>query len=147
MPRSKRKPTAYNPEARLQAKALSARLAKITPPADKDPLPARGGKDTEVDDKAELLAVREELKRADQAVLDVSSESFHCTLVFLTQSQRDAFLAAAGWIQIEGGRYIDGVHVAQQLGIELPNVNPQSIRSGVTDKKCVAVGIVPDYPA
>jgi len=136
----------YDPVARLKARELGSRLSGMTPRPAKDPLPDRGGSDTEADDRAELEAVRAQLKEADARIRDVSGEGFHCTLVFLSESQRDAFVAAVGWPSVEGGRYIDGVAAAAAMGVPLPAPRVGAISPASPDRKCVASGIIPGYP-
>lgn len=153
MPRSDRpKPAAgpkpvYDPLAKLKAKELARRLSEMSPDPAEPIIPDREGGDTERDDKRELEAVRRALKESDQRVKDVSGEGFHATIVFLSENQLKAFLQATGWVSIEHGRYIDGLALAERLGVPLPPVRPTSIRPGQGDKKAVRdVGLIDGYP-
>lgn len=133
--------------ARLAGKKFAAGLSE-RPEWDDDPLPARAGKDTEADDKAELESVRRELARADQRSRDVSGERHHFSVVALNQEQRDAILAALGdcVITAEGGRYVDGIALAKRLGIALPESKPTAIRPTKPRKRAAAHPVIPDYP-
>ncbi len=138
-----------DPVAKLKAKEFERRLSSIAPKIAGDPLPERAGEDTERDDRAELDAVRRELKAADANVAAVSGGEFHATIVCMTKEQRDvivAHLMALGVPSAEGGRYIDGLALANALGLTLPAAKPTAIRPVKPDRKAVGVGVIGGYP-
>ena len=129
--RNTRCATDYDPLAKVQAKALSAGLTATHKEPEEEILPDREMENVEVDDKAEAdRRPRSALKKSDQAVKDVSGELFHTTIVFLTEAQLKAFMQATGWVSVEHGRYVDGVILAERLGIKLPPARISSIRPG-----------------
>ena len=140
--------TDYDPLAKVQAKALSAWTAAAThKEPEEEILPDREMENVEVDDKAEAdRRPRSALKKSDQAVKDVSGELFHTTIVFLTEAQLKAFMQATGWVSVEHGRYVDGVILAERLGIKLPPARISSIRPGQTEKRANDIGLIDGYP-
>ena len=77
----------------------------------------------------------------------MSGELFHTTIVFLTEALLKAFMQATGWVSVEGGRYVDGVILAERLGIKLPPVRISSIRPGQTEKRVSDIGLIDGYPS
>lgn len=129
----------YDLQQKREAKklALQAKKYRIKQPE----YPSRVSGQIEKDDSEELNHLREQLKKADQNAVEVSGEEYSVTLIFLSKTQRDAFLQKAQWHGIEGGRYVDGLQIADKMGIELPVSRPTAIRPGKTDKKAIAMGI------
>lgn len=128
---------------KLAAKAFEKRLNSITPPAPEDPLPPREGKPIDEADKAEWQAMDVAIRRAKSEVKLIGDAAFYTTIVFADSAQRDAFLAAVGWTSLHNGRYIDGAQVAKAMGVSLPESRLTGIRPAKPDKKCLAVGIIP----
>src|SRR5262245_44917431 len=58
----------------------------------------------------------EEERRRFEAATD---SEYWCALVFETRAQKEAFLQAMGWLAL-GDKYLDGVLIARQEGVELP---------------------------
>lgn len=81
--------------------------------------------DLEADALAELDAVqagfRERRQReSERYELAVYADYWTC-LCFATKAQRDTFLRAVGWPDLDGGkRYLDGRAVARHMGVEIP---------------------------
>jgi hypothetical protein len=69
-----------------------------------------------------------ERAKADSArFADATDSSFYACLVFQSSDQRDAFIEAMKWRDSQDDEdpcYIDGVAVAQSMGIPLPQCPP-----------------------
>lgn len=76
---------------------------------------------TETDDAAEVEVVAGYLKQADEKVRKTMGPGFWCALVFTTEDQCQEFLKKTGWDRFAAkeSQHIDGLSVAQQMGIEL----------------------------
>ena len=136
----------FDPVRKLAERKFAEGVYDLSP-AQQSEWPDRETGDTEKDDKAELEHIRRELAQADKAVEDVSGCEFYTTIVFLTSEQRNAFLKQfPGIILSEGGRYVDGITFAKELGVDIPPARPTAIRPAKPDKKAVSCGIIGDYP-
>jgi hypothetical protein len=133
----------FDPVAKLQAKKLAAQLSSNKVVVKGDPLD--GVRDTgkiDEDDRKEIDAVAKMLKDADKNKDSVSGDESYTTIVFLDKQQRDVFLNAMKWVYIEGGRYVDGLALASQLGVTLPPTRPKAIRPAKPDAKSLSCGII-----
>lgn len=61
-----------------------------------------------------------ERNRKEQERFRLATDSeYWCCLVFQTREQKEAFLSTMKWIR-HGDKYIDGVKVAREMGVEIP---------------------------
>lgn len=91
----------------------------------------------EVDSKADLDAVKEGFRKrakneAERFALVTDSGYWFC-MCFQSREQSNAFLKALDLLDI-GDLYLDGVEVAERLGIELPEANVPYNTSEKRDK-------------
>lgn len=81
--------------------------------------------------EAENEQVLAELEKADQHQRSVMGENkkavssgvdtnYYFTVVFVSEEQLKAFFEQSGWDQYGGTRFLNGVLMAQDMGIELP---------------------------
>ena len=52
-------------------------------------------------------------------VSGVDTDYFFC-VVFVSEEQKKAFIEASGWGQYGGARYLNGIEMAREMGIDLP---------------------------
>lgn len=52
-------------------------------------------------------------------VSGVDTDYFFC-VVFVSEEQKKAFIEASGWGQYGGARYLNGIEMARDMGIDLP---------------------------
>lgn len=106
--------------------------------ADENPLDGLGF-DGEVGDiqasaDREMSAVEQEIERNRAASAERfrigSDEGYYCVLCFQTTEQKEEFLTKAGWMDI-GDKYLNGLEVAEKLGIELAiiSIEPRRLRA------------------
>ena len=78
--------------------------------------------DLEGDVSAEMGAVesfiKEERLQERERWRLMTDTNFYCCLVFQSEQQRDDFLAQVGWADL-GPRYLNGLAVAQRLGVPI----------------------------
>lgn len=78
--------------------------------------------DIDEDFRAEADALKKTLREADKKYAEhrktVSGSEFWCCLIFETQEQKNAFIAAMGWA-LFGDKYLNGLLVARKQGIDL----------------------------
>jgi hypothetical protein len=81
-----------------------------------------------------------ERARAEAARFEAATDSeYWCALVFETRAQKEAFLAALGWLA-RGDKYLDGVALAKRNGIPLPPAHVP-YRASKGDKKLDAISL------
>ena len=88
---------------------------------------SREGEDVEqiaAEDASEMLtAFRTAARREDQRFLDATDSEYWVAVCFQTREQKEEFLRKAG-IDHLGDKYVDGMKVAQKLGITLESRVP-----------------------
>lgn len=72
--------------------------------------------------KKDFSALDLERKKASQTIEASRDTDYVIQVVFLDHKQRDAFLSQTGWDK-HGKRYVNGLELARQLGVELPESN------------------------
>jgi hypothetical protein len=83
--------------------------------------------DAEVDAQAEIDHYRSALYRAEQEKRDLfrtlllDTEYYIC-ICFQSRTQKEEFLEKIGWFDL-GDKYLDGLKVAERLGIDIEPVN------------------------
>lgn len=78
---------------------------------------------------AENEALLTDLERADRHHLTATRKrvgsgmdtNYFLCVVFVSAEQKKAFLEASGWAEYGGHRYLNGVQMARDMGIELPD--------------------------
>lgn len=104
--------------------AVVRQLSKKVPQTDENPLRVvEPTGNLEADKQSEASAILQAFKqRAKEETqrykLAIDSE-FWFAVCFVTREQKEAFLAATGWLLI-GDKYLDGALLADMLGVELP---------------------------
>ncbi len=98
----------------------------FAPTADLDPFrDIKYVGDLEKDAAAEMVAMSTGFKeRAQQeaARFELATDSeFWFAVAFQSREQKEAFLAAMQWLQ-NGDKYLNGVALADQMGIDIPQV-------------------------
>lgn len=111
----------------LKTEIAEQKAARKNPVAKYVDLPEQTG-DAEEDAKADLTALQEGFRKraADEGkrFALVTDSEFWSAICFQTRAQRDAFFAGLKVLDIGiGGRYFDGVAVAERLGIALPSAD------------------------
>jgi hypothetical protein len=77
-------------------------------------------------------ALAEDLNKADQYQKSVLRENkqaadsgvdpnYYFCVVFVSEQQRDAFIEQSGWAKYGGKRFLNGVMMAHEMGLELPD--------------------------
>ena len=93
-----------------------------------NPLPqtmADGASITETGDakiSAALAAIKAEKKERRDAYRVLTNPNYYTVVVFQSTDQRDEFLDKAGWRPF-GEKYIDGLALAQHLGVDVQPIN------------------------
>lgn len=91
----------------------------------------------EVDAKADLdevqAAFRKRMKMENARFQNTTDSEYWFAMCFQTRAQKDAFLKAMNLFLI-GDKYLDGVEVAAQLGIDIPDANVGYLPDGKVDK-------------
>lgn len=91
----------------------------------------------ETDSKNDLDAVkqgfRDRLKAENKRKVSATDSEYWSCICFQTRAQLDAFIAAMNWRQF-GDKYIDGVKLAEYLGIELPDEEVAFVADPKVDK-------------
>jgi len=70
-----------------------------------------------------LAGFKSRAQREDQRVEDATDSEYWIAVCFQTREQKTEFLRKAGWLDI-GEKYLDGMLVALQMGIELESRVP-----------------------
>ena len=88
-------------------------------------------RNVEVDSKQEmsevLRAFKERAKREQKRYWDAVDSEYYTVVCFQTRAQRDEFLEKSGLSAVvgnRGARYLDGLEVAQVLGISVDSPTP-----------------------
>nr|DAK20942.1 MAG TPA: WRKY transcription factor 1-like protein [Caudoviricetes sp.]DAK31379.1 MAG TPA: WRKY transcription factor 1-like protein [Caudoviricetes sp.]DAS02648.1 MAG TPA: WRKY transcription factor 1-like protein [Caudoviricetes sp.] len=91
----------------------------------------------EIDSKNDLDAVkqgfRDRLAAENKRKVSATDSEYWSCICFQTRAQADAFIAAMNWRQF-GDKYIDGVKLAEYLGIELPDEEVAFVADPKVDK-------------
>lgn len=91
----------------------------------------------EIDSKADLDEVqasfRERIKTENERFQNTTDSEYWFAMCFQTREQKNAFLRAMNLFLI-GDKYLDGVEVAKQLGIDIPEANIKYLPDGKVDK-------------
>lgn len=91
----------------------------------------------EIDSKADLDEVqasfRERIKTENSRFQNTTDSEYWFAMCFQSREQKDAFLRAMDLFLI-GDKYLDGVEVAKQLGIDIPEANIKYLPDGKVDK-------------
>lgn len=94
----------------------------------------------EIDSKADLDEVqksfRERIKMENVRFQNTTDSEYWFAVCFQTREQKEAFLKAMNLFLI-GDKYLDGVEVAKQLGINIPAANINYLPNGKVDKDFV----------
>lgn len=94
----------------------------------------------EIDSKADLEEVqksfRERIKMENERFQNTTDSEYWFAVCFQTREQKEAFLKAMNLFLI-GDKYLDGVEVAKQLGINIPAANINYLPNGKVDKDFV----------
>lgn len=94
----------------------------------------------EIDSKADLNEVqksfRERIKMENERFQNTTDSEYWFAVCFQTREQKEAFLKAMNLFLI-GDKYLDGVEVAKQLGINIPAANINYLPNGKVDKDFV----------
>lgn len=94
----------------------------------------------EIDSKADLDEVqksfRERIKMENERFQNTTDSEYWFAVCFQTREQKEAFLKAMNLFLI-GDKYLDGVEVAKQLGINIPAANINYLPNGKVDKDFV----------
>lgn len=93
--------------------------------------------DPEIDAKADLDEIqksfRERIKIENDRFKNTTDSEYWFAMCFQTREQKEAFLRAMNLFLI-GDKYLDGVEVAKQLGIDIPDANINYLPDGKVDK-------------
>lgn len=86
-----------------------------------------------------LRKFKEAVKRQRAEVKDLTSNGFWTCLVFPSEEVCYEFLEKTGWIEFAEryNAYVDGLSVAEQMGIELESLRLIRFRTGGPDKRLV----------
>lgn len=94
----------------------------------------------EIDSKADLNEVqksfRERIKMENERFQNTTDSEYWFAVCFQTREQKEAFLKAMNLFLI-GDKYLDGIEVAKQLGINIPAANINYLPNGKVDKDFV----------
>ena len=94
----------------------------------------------EIDSKADLDEVqksfRERIEMENERFQNTTDSEYWFAVCFQTREQKEAFLKAMNLFLI-GDKYLDGVEVAKQLGINIPAANINYLPNGKVDKDFV----------
>jgi hypothetical protein len=104
-------------------KAKPRKLDAVLRPAEPDPLAdVEYTGDLEQDAIVELdaleAAFRDRRRQEDRRFKQATDSEFWVAVCFASRQQKEAFLARAGLAEI-GDKYLDGVRVAEKLGVDL----------------------------
>lgn len=61
------------------------------------------------------------LTNTKSAVVSGVDTNYYFCVVFVSEEQKNAFLQASGWDEYGGKRFLNGIEIAQAMGIELPS--------------------------
>lgn len=128
---------ALKEQARIKARDLKAdRAIKKQQTPQLYNIPEQTG-NPEVDSKADLDEVqasfRERIKTENSRFQNTTDSEYWFAVCFQTREQKDAFLKAMNLFLI-GDKYLDGLEVAKQLGIDIPDANIKYLPDGKVDK-------------
>lgn len=128
---------ALKEQARIKARDLKAdRANKKQKTPQLYNIPQQTG-NPEIDSKADLDEVqasfRERIKTENSRFQNTTDSEYWFAMCFQSREQKDAFLRAMDLFLI-GDKYLDGVEVARQLGIDIPEANIKYLPDGKVDK-------------
>lgn len=128
---------ALKEQARIKARDLKAdRAIKKQKTPQLYNIPEQTG-NPEVDSKADLDEVqasfRERIKTENSRFQNTTDSEYWFAVCFQTREQKDAFLKAMNLFLI-GDKYLDGLEVAKQLGIDIPKADIKYLPDGKVDK-------------
>lgn len=128
---------ALKEQARIRARDLKAdRAIKKQKTPQLYNIPEQTG-NPEVDSKADLDEVqasfRERIKAENSRFQNTTDSEYWFAMCFQSREQKDAFLRAMNLFLI-GDKYLDGIEVAKQLGIDIPEANIKYLPDGKVDK-------------
>lgn len=128
---------ALKEQARIRARDLKAdRAIKKQKTPQLYNIPQQTG-NPEVDSKADLDEVqasfRERIKTENSRFQNTTDSEYWFAMCFQSREQKDAFLRAMNLFLI-GDKYLNGVEVAKQLGIDIPEANIKYLPDGKVDK-------------
>lgn len=92
--------------------------------------------DAELELSETLRGFKERAKAEAERFKNATDTEYWACFCFQTREQKDVFLKALDLIQF-GDKYLDGVRVAEQLGVELPEANIKYNTSEKIDKTWV----------
>lgn len=116
----------FNDDLGLDPDTQPDGVALIENPDYLEDVPEGGGGTFEEESGAEisetLRRMRDIQKNAQERFKTHTDTDYFICVVFLSQPQKDAFLANSGWGKYSGGggRYLNGLALARDLGIEIP---------------------------
>ncbi len=133
-----------NAEAAMQrakaARAMHERQEEI-PPNPLEEIEYTGNVEEDSRLEGEVMAAvlkQKEARERQAAAVDLANETeFWFAMYFQTREQKDAFLKAVKWFEM-GDKYLDGLLVAKEMGVELPP-RPAPYKVGRIDKKLAAL--------
>lgn len=76
--------------------------------------------DGEISDVLKAIKAEKKQRRDDYRV--ITNPNYYTVVVFQSTDQRDEFLEKAGWLPY-GEKYIDGLALAQHLGVDVQPIN------------------------
>lgn len=93
--------------------------------------------DVEVDSKVELSATLKAFKEQQKFVTGIKRQTtdseFWVAICFQTREQKEAFIAAKGWIDV-GDKYLDGLEIAKRESVALPSAQNHFVLERATMK-------------
>lgn len=133
-----------NAEAAMQrakaARAMHERQEEI-PPNPLEEIEYTGNVEEDSRLEGEVMAAvlkQKEARERQAAAVDLANETeFWFAMYFQTREQKDAFLKAVKWFEM-GDKYLDGLLVAKEMGVELPP-RQAPYKVGRIDKKLAAL--------
>ncbi|OCG77376.1 hypothetical protein A9G42_05580 [Gilliamella sp. Nev6-6] len=91
----------------------------------------------EIDSKSDLnevqAAFRKRMKMENARFQNTTDSEYWFAMCFQTRAQKEAFLRAMDLFLL-GDKYLDGVEVAEKLGIDIPDANIKYLPDGKIDK-------------
>ncbi len=71
---------------------------------------------------ATLAAIKAEKKQRRDQYRTITDPNFYIVVCFQSTDQKDEFLVKSGWAE-EGAKYLDGLDLAVQLGVDVRPIN------------------------
>lgn len=66
-------------------------------------------------------------------------KGYYTTIVFQCREQCEAFMKLTGMENEHGAYWVDGLKLAQKMGIELPQVNTEMLAEAYARKPCISL--------